>query len=249
MGGKTLNLSFIVNTWEKDSSLASELLLQMRKFYPDAQILVSSDGPATPELQQSCIDTGATLTEGERLKNQPSSNAWTIRMFQLMSQLDSEYVIKIDPDCRLNRKLTFPDEAFNIAAKLLGGVKFIGPCIIFSKGTISKIQSSGLLQSLPAQSYRFSRGEPLKDLHTQDDLLRRIIPKLGLKTVDLPDANIAWASPPIEQDGSAICHPRLDSLPLIGQRCRWPDGDDKTIEYSEKLAQQILEDNKNGINL
>lgn len=233
------NVAFLINS-HSDWQYAIELLDSIKRLYPAAKILVIDDGYRAELLEQKCEGMGATYILGRRLKTR-HDNAWSIRMFQHLRTLDSDYVVKLDPDCLLHDHIQIPD-SFDVCARLYGKnhKKLIGPCIVFTREAINKIWESGLLLE-GEYIYKPSRLVNGEKYHSQDLLLQSIIETLGLVQKELPNVWIDWIMPP--DDGQyCLVHPRVDSVALIGWSCYYPrQGEGSGASYPALKAKEYFE--------
>ena len=230
------DIAFIVNVFQ-DEPFAVDLIRQIRAHYPGSEILVICDGPADPWFRRKCLAYKLNYYEGGRLKDR-SSCEWSIRMFSLAAELEADVIIKIDPDCVLNNPIQLPD-VFDVAASTRGQT-VLGGCIAFRHEVVKRLHEFS--QNYKGEVYYGSRSTFMQPLHSQDRLINAAIKELHLKLQCLPNGGVNWAYPPLNPETFDVIHPRLDSIPLLGQSCFL--GRKQVSPVIHKQAQQFWEAHK-----
>lgn len=221
-----LNFCFLFHVYANEEIVSAKTLVQdLRKFYPDSQIICIFDGYKNFEVKQYLELNSVTVVEGKNLKPQKNGAAYIIRFLEKFLELsNSEILIKVDPDTLVLRQFKeFPDLDVDIAGTLLQneGIQFVsGGCIWIKKKTVSTILNSRILldsryKLLPIFSYKIPTSDELS--LAEDRVLSQVASVLNLKQDNWIEVlcNVL----PIEKvsDEWAIFHPlkyTIDTLPV-----------------------------------
>lgn len=141
------NLGFVLNVFpEHDEELAQRLIVQLMANFPGAPISVITDGKLanSAAFQKDII----AYHEGVPLKQRRTGGLWTQRMLQQGLGLDTEYVVKLDPDSYIHRPFAVLPEGDLAGERKLTpwGTPYIrGGCIVFKRDAIRTMLDSNYL--------------------------------------------------------------------------------------------------------
>ena len=89
---------FVVNVYQEDEALLLQCLTSIRTFYPDAPLVMISDGNQNMLYSDMAFKMRARLVIGSRLKVPASGGAWTKRMYTEALREVGDTIVKMDPD-------------------------------------------------------------------------------------------------------------------------------------------------------
>lgn len=101
-----IKYGFVINIY-KDDALAERLIHRIKELYPDSPITLIFDGT---ESSFSCADN-LFVVRGDRLKEYQNGCAWILRYLEEGVKLNTQYIIKIDPDTWLINPFQDPPNA------------------------------------------------------------------------------------------------------------------------------------------
>lgn len=218
---------FIMNVY-KDEQFATSLIRQLRSLYPRATIVIQTDGVDPEGLQLYCQRYDAFYIVGERLKSgRKNGGAWVHRWMQTLFNLsDAPWLIKIDPDAWMWRKLIgFPPDADVVGTPNLTpyGMLFIrGGFQIWKSSAISQILQSDILfdpQYTQFGLYTYRRykdflldgeEESLEVIALTDHILGHVCARLRLRQAMWSEVNIGFRGQQYEHNPGlrwAVTHP------------------------------------------
>lgn len=99
-------ISFVVNVGEESAAQVSFCLKHLRSCYPIAPVVIIQDGLRNAEIDAVAAKHGAHHIYGAYLKRAECGGAWWHRTLHAASQIGSDYVVKIDPDTRINKRFS-----------------------------------------------------------------------------------------------------------------------------------------------
>lgn len=113
MGGnfRIPKICFAMYVWREKDPLI-DALAHLRAAYPAADVLVHADGDRKnyDAYRDICREFSAEFGHGMRLRPHPHGGEWLDRLLTWMATKDADWYIKLDPDTRVLRPLTFfPD--------------------------------------------------------------------------------------------------------------------------------------------
>lgn len=197
----------------KDQQQAQTCIESLQAFYSDP-ILSIADGTRNTDYARFCSEKGVTYIEGQRLKLPRFRGQWTERYLKEFLSSDEPFIIKLDPDTRVNRRVdSFPDaDVFGPFRHTDSGKhRLDGSAVGYSRAAAEKILASALLRDAeyakPIYSHhRFAppllrKGEELD--HTavslQDEIMADICRRLSLRVVE-------WGEASLENNSAAFYH-------------------------------------------
>ena len=80
-------------------------LHHLRLIYPDIVVTVISDGNGYPEYPGICAEYHAQFVKGEKLKRAACGGRWWLRTLTHGLETGTDYMIKIDPDTKFQRRI------------------------------------------------------------------------------------------------------------------------------------------------
>lgn len=97
------DVCFIINVYKESRDQIQSLVSDLKKFYETKNIILVYDG-IDPHAIDSCNEI-----KYERLKYPYNRGRWTQRYLEFfLNKSDSNYLIKLDPDCSISKKYEFP---------------------------------------------------------------------------------------------------------------------------------------------
>ncbi|MCB0418875.1 MAG: glycosyltransferase [Bdellovibrionaceae bacterium] len=98
-------------TWHiqvyKDEEYLPECLSALRRSYPDSRIFLISDGDPNPKIEQIANQFGSECFYGERLFGIEHGGEILHRLLDYYLNRPSDYLIKIDGDTLVNRRILY----------------------------------------------------------------------------------------------------------------------------------------------
>lgn len=192
-------------------------LHHLRVHYPTAPAIIISDGDGYEEYPEICSRYGASFVKGERLKRALHGGRWWQRVLEAGYSTGTDYLLKIDPDTKVQRKWEqWPsyDISGTVAGRGTNAEHIQGGVQLFSRNAVQKILDS-----------KFFSDERLKDPATyawntdllnharrtnylcSDAMLRAAKIALGLRWGTWSEALSMWKSLPNDHQRFAITHP------------------------------------------
>jgi len=193
----------------KDQALAVKSVNRIRRFYPDENLYLISDGdePLIDEL----ASVKATFIAGERLKLLEYGGAYIKRYLQVGWNDGAELICVLDPDTAIFRRFNFKGME---KAEWFGTVLYkrtqpwfcLGGLSFFRRETIKKILDSGLLDDP-----KYTSGEPFyykrysdfrlrweqrdeEKVLCRDEVMADLMDRLSIKPSNFPDVLITFRS-------------------------------------------------------
>lgn len=116
------DIVFAVNVWREKPELLGKCFSMLRAAYPNSPVLAILDGidgnaDGIPEILGEAREYGVFVLPGDRLKKGVHHGAaiWT-RLFDHAMRFNTDYVVKMDPDTRVHRRLTYMPRNTNCVA-------------------------------------------------------------------------------------------------------------------------------------
>jgi hypothetical protein len=100
------DLTFLVHTFH-DSGRLIGMLKQLRSIFPQARLIVCSDGDDDAQLPKIASQSGAEFYHGENLYAQGHGGKICQRMLDLFLREPTAYFFKVDPDTGFHRRFAF----------------------------------------------------------------------------------------------------------------------------------------------
>ena len=100
------DLTFYLQVY-RDRREAKWCLTHLRQHYPDAQLLMVSDGDTDPAWQRLADRFSARYVPGQRLYKTEYGGQMIQRMLDLFAESPTNYLIKIDTDTWVHRRLRY----------------------------------------------------------------------------------------------------------------------------------------------
>ncbi|MEM7583403.1 MAG: hypothetical protein AAF560_08495 [Acidobacteriota bacterium] len=214
-------LAFVVATY-RQTELLERCLGDLRRFYPRATLLVVADGDPDPRLEPICARAAGTLLRGERLKLPGLGGAYWQRMAQAFADTGCEYLVKVDPDSRFERRFRYLSRAGFFGTVIGRDTPYHhvqGGCQVLRRRTVLRWLASGLLDD---PVYRdvdgWCEAGPLRQrlldyqqrsgVLAVDHMLFDMMRRLGVRAVPWHEVACWWPRPPLCPRGLfAITHP------------------------------------------
>jgi hypothetical protein len=95
--------AFLVTIADEGAPQLAACLASVRAAYPDAPLVVISDGVYDPDYPVLCAQQRARYVPDEFLKRIECGGAWWERLLTLGLQTGADYLVKIDPDTLVHR--------------------------------------------------------------------------------------------------------------------------------------------------
>lgn len=100
------DLTFLVHSYQ-DSEQLDPMLIELRGIYPEARLIVCSDGDPDPELPVIAAKSEAEFHLGENLYSYEHGGAVCHRMLNLFLSKPTPYFFKVDPDTKFHRRFAY----------------------------------------------------------------------------------------------------------------------------------------------
>ncbi|MCK5359196.1 MAG: hypothetical protein KAJ95_01145, partial [Gammaproteobacteria bacterium] len=144
------DLTFLMGMY-RDRERAMGALSRVRKHYPDASVIVRSDGDYDPMNHELAELFDVEYFAEERLYPIEHGGAMVARTLQLFLDKPTRYLVKIDTDTAVNRRFHSLPEINGIYGRIQTNKEGLYPsvqggCIIFSHEAVRKIIDSDILQ-------------------------------------------------------------------------------------------------------
>jgi hypothetical protein len=217
------DLTFYLQVY-RDLTRAEWCLTQLRQHYPDARVIVVSDGDPDLKFAALVARFGVELHYGERLYPLPNGGRMLERIFALWG-MRTDYLFSIDPDTQICRRFRWlPDEP----VALFGDCWPIqGGCMGFTRQAGQRLFDSRILcdplLTRPAESWaKLPDGRLVTDMLTaidEDGLVRTdwiifwACHQLGIPQISFGEVYSRWREIVPEGLDRAVTHPHKE-LPI-----------------------------------
>lgn len=210
------NFNVVITLVERPMQL-KWCLHHLRLIYPNVIVTVISDGKGYPDYPAICTDYRAHFIKGEKLKKASSGGRWWLRMLTHGLATGTDYVLKIDPDTKFQRKIRhWP--SYDIFGTLVGsGTKWEhiqGGVQGFSCSAVTRlIQSKYFSNSALRDPITYTWSDTLLEYARRsnylctDAMLRAAKKSLAMTWGDWPEICSKWRNLPTEKNKYAITHP------------------------------------------
>lgn len=214
-------LTFFMSV-HRDHDLAVRCLRRLRQHYPQAAVIVRSDGDDDPRHHQLVEEFGVDYRLEPRLFPYQNGAALVARMFALYLEQPTPFLFKIDPDTVLHRRFRFLPAREGHFGTLQGepdARSVQGGCMGFTRAAAESFHSSGLLEDprladpVPHEDVTGhwlllaarARGSGLASF---DWTLGWAASELGIPMFDFPEVRSVWKAPVDNADLEyAVTHP------------------------------------------
>jgi len=143
------DITFFVGLYH-DLDRAEGALCRLREHFPDARVIVRSDGDRNPKNRKLSERYGVEYWEEERLYPIENGGAMIARILELYLDNSTRFLLKIDTDTGIHRRFKFLPERNGVFGtrqiSKLGCVSIQGGCMGFSENVSRSILDSGLLK-------------------------------------------------------------------------------------------------------
>lgn len=197
-------IGFVVNTFCDTESLC-RCLSSVRDHYPDAPLTVIDDGGLDADLGLPVSVYKANLIRGGHMR--PLTGAWIHRWLQAGLAMNTDVIVKLDPDSRVHRPFRHipVGPAFGYPLDCWYGKYLHGGCKGYTRGCAERLVLDLLVRRVDAQldkaTARKLRGQ--KHALSEDLVLSWV-----LTTEDIPQ--VPWGEvapvPMSPQRGYAVSH-------------------------------------------
>jgi hypothetical protein len=174
-----MSIVFFIGVYD-DQERAKKRIAELKVQYPMQKVLSISDGKHDASYRDFCSNNGVTYFEGKHLKGKHTGQ-WTQRRLKFfLDNSDAEYVVKIDPDTRVQKTMWFPEVDVSAPVHLatLPTIGFSGCCLCISRTLAQRLVSSDVLMQQKYQTQDY----PLEDM-----ILTEIFSQWKVEVHDLPD--------------------------------------------------------------
>jgi hypothetical protein len=210
-------ITFYMQTYD-EQDYAFHRAAQLRALYPDARLIVRSDGGGCGP--HSWQELAAEFYDEERLFPVANGGRVIHRMLELYVLRPTAYLIKVDPDTVFHRRMHYLPARSGLFGTVQGprvSRSIQGGFIGLTKTAALMILQSGLLLDSALQVPDPSTGEYMAILRRRADnlgltsfdcVLGWAATMLGLEIFDFPEVCCEWQSPPDNPAQKyAITHP------------------------------------------
>lgn len=221
------DLTFYLQVY-RDQREAQWCLRNLRKHFPRAQVLMISDGDDDPRWNAIAQRFGARYVAGQRLYATEHGGRMIQRMLDLYNENPTPYLIKIDTDTWVHRRLTHLPTGCKVFGTLewttwadgepLGFPNVQGGFVGYTREAAQLIRSSRLLISNRLQDYASTyadveeiRRRAERGMVSSDFLTRYACKCLGIDCVEFDDVKSQYRGWVPETDGQfAFTHPHKE---------------------------------------
>ena len=134
----------------RDRARADGALVRLREHFPEARVIVRSDGDPDPKNHELTKLFGVDYREEERLYPIEHGGAMIARILELFLEQPTRYLLKLDTDTAVYRRFHFlPEEKGvfgNVQSSKQGCESIQGGFTGFTEATARTILDSGLLE-------------------------------------------------------------------------------------------------------
>ena len=213
----------------RDLPKLRQTLARLRHLYPEAPVLVVSDGDPDPEIRRACDRYSVEFILRSRLFGLEHGGEVVQRMLEAFLTTDADILIKIDPDTNVQRRFSVMPSRMDSSvygSVQAGGsgsnriVSLQGGCIIVPRQTALLLANSSLLNSdrlkPPALEWVVSRelsARAASGLTSSDHTLGWACRELGLLCRDHPEVCSRYRPSlmdAITASRIAVFHPRFE---------------------------------------
>ena len=206
----------------RDARQAVRCLGELRACYPDARVIVRSDGDRDPLLSTFPDRFGVELHLEDRLLPVEHGGAAVKRMLVLFEERPTDHLVKIDPDSVVQRRfhrLPAGESIFGTLQGRMPEVSIQGGGLGITRGSVRRILESGLLDEPALRHPDRRRGESRYwdvlaaradrcGLASFDWTLGWIASELSIALVEFDEINSRWEEETDNTDGRyALTHP------------------------------------------
>ena len=221
------DLTFYLQVF-RDQREAQWCLRNLRRHYPQARVLMVSDGDDHPRWNQIAQRFDARYVAGQRLYGTEHGGRLIQRMLDLYHEQPTPYLIKIDTDTWVHRRLTHLPTGCKVFGTLewttwadeqpLGFPNVQGGFVGYTREAAQLIRSSRLLISNRLQDYANTyadvdeiRRRAESGMVSSDFLTRYACKSLGIECVEFDDVKSQYRGWVPEIDGQfAFTHPHKE---------------------------------------
>lgn len=212
------NIAFYIQLYH-DGELAEHALRALRKSYPEARVMLQSDGDDNPAYHELALRYGCSYFMGKRLYGRESGGKMLQRMLNDFLCGGGEWMVKIDTDTRIDRPFrTLPSDRAVYGHPLKQGPPQ-GGCVIIPQAVACELRDSRIFLDARLRDARASWGGIMKDsfLHEQLSMTDRIgfewtlfwaCEELEIPIVRHPEIHATWKQGNLNTDRRyAAVHP------------------------------------------
>ena len=183
-----------------DEALAEASLSRLRRHYPAARLVLCSDGGDPLALSVLGEQFAAEMHAGKALYGVENGGKLWQRIFDLYLKKPTAFLVKIDPDTRIDRTFTQMPPSDSVSGSRLASGFIQGGCIIIPERVAQRLSAPGILYGDPMKHWAsyFSVTKPTwftppgpPRIHT-DWLLHRACQTLGIPTKAHPEIASEW---------------------------------------------------------
>jgi hypothetical protein len=151
----SVRIFWFIQTY-RDLPKLRKTLTRLRKLYPEAPVLVVSDGDSNPAIERACDKYLVKFILQSRLFGVEHGGEVTQRMLEAFLTTDADVLIKIDPDTNIHRRFSVMPSRMdpNVYGSVQSGgsasnsiVSIQGGCVIVPRQAAVLLANSSLLNS------------------------------------------------------------------------------------------------------
>lgn len=222
------DLTFFLQVY-RDHDAADQCLSRLRRRFPDARVVVRSDGDDDARYRILVNHYGVDYRAEQRLFPVENGGAVVERMLEIFLERPTAYLFKIDPDTAVHRRFHYLPTQNGLFGTLQGDPGYVsvqGGCMGFTADAAERIARSGMLQDP-----RLKNPQAHRRSSRYVEILARRADRLGLTSFDwtlgwaataldvalfdFPEVCSSWKTPVDNSElRYAITHPADWALPL-----------------------------------
>ena len=173
----------------RDFPLANRSLARLRRHFPEARVVVRSDGDDDPRHAELVARYGVEYHREPRLFPVENGGAIVVRMLELYLERPTRYLFKLDTDTLVHRRFRYlpaRDALFGTLQGKRGWRSIQGGCMGLTRPVAERILASGLLRSDDLE-----HPERQQDRSPYWRILARRAERVGLVSFDW---SLAWVA-------------------------------------------------------
>jgi hypothetical protein len=227
----SVRILWFIQTY-RDLPELRKTLWRVRTLYPEAPLLVVSDGDPDPEIKWVCDSYSAEFRLRSRLYGVEHGGALVQNLLEAFLSTDADILIKIDPDTDVRRRLSLlpspTDSSIFGTVQSAGSTRALsiqGGCIVVPRAAAMVLAGSGLLNSErlkpPALEWTLdatSRARAASGLTSSDQTLGWACRELGVPCKDHPEVCSGYQPSLMDTITArrvAVFHPRFEMKHLV----------------------------------
>ncbi len=181
-----MTFGFLIPVFKEPQKQIDACVLSVRKAYPDIQIILISDGG--PDI---IVPTGCRYVKGQHLKELEFGGAWVHRLCEVGLTLNTDKIIKIDPDTRILRPFKeMPDADYfgELMRNRKIGVNIVrGGCKGYSRQVMQRAFTEKWFEDKCLTTLKFAYEKDFRNTLSEDQVTAWVMFKHGITFTSWPE--------------------------------------------------------------